>query len=148
MRHPGEPHVTPPLRAPLIAMAIVSLASAGVAQIAESEPMPAAKFNRQVAQAHARGETWAVSARSVALKFVGDGCCRSRVVQEGNAQGRSRTDLTITDQGAKDDSVCGYRFRVTLQMGSEGSWQIVDAGRSWNCWPGRGHQGFSTASCN
>lgn len=146
MRHPVG-SAAPPLRAPaLIVMAMISLASAGVAQIAQREPMPAGEFNRQVTEAHARGEAWAASARSVALKFVGDACCKSRAVRE--AQGWPRVEVTITDQGDEDDSVRGYQFRVALQKSSEGSWQIVEGGRSWNCWPGRGHQDFSTALCN
>jgi hypothetical protein len=145
MRHPAE-RVAPPLRVPAaIAIAMVSLASAGIGQIAQGEPMPAGEFNQQVAAAQARGEGWTASASSVALKLVGDGC-KSRLTSE--ARGRSRVEVTVTDQGAEDASIRGYRFPVALQKGPEGFCQIVEAGRVWNCWPGRGHQDFSTALCN
>jgi hypothetical protein len=135
------------LRVPaVIAMAMVGLAGAGAAQIAQSEPMPAAELNRHVAAAQARGEAWTARARFVALGLVGEGCCKSRAIRE--AQARLGAEVTITDQGAEDDSVRGYQFRVRLQRGREGIWQIVEAGRAWNCWPGRGHQDFSTALCN
>jgi hypothetical protein len=146
MRHPVECVALPLRVAAAIAIVMVSLTSAGVARIARTEPMPAAEFNRQVAAAQARGEAWTASARSVALKFVGVACCKSRAVRQ--AQERSRVEVMITDQGTDDDSVRGYQFRVVLQKGPDGSWRIMEAGRFWNCWPGRGHRNFSTALCN
>jgi hypothetical protein len=128
MRHPAE-RVAPPLRVPAaIAIAMVSLANAGIAQIAQGEPMPAGEFNRHLGAAQARRQGWTASARSVALKLVGDGCCKSHLIRE--APVRSRVEVTVTDQDAEDDSMRGYRFREALQKGPEGFWQIVEAGRA------------------
>lgn len=70
-----------------IAIAMVSLASAGIGQIAQGEPMPAGEFNQQVAAAPARGEGWTASASSLALKLVGDGC-KSRLISEARVRSR------------------------------------------------------------
>jgi len=97
------------------------LASAGLGRIAQGEAMPAGEFNQQVAAAQARGEGWTASASCVALKLVGDGY-KPRLISE--ARVRSRVEVTVTDQGAEDASIRGYRFRVALQKGPEGFWQI------------------------
>jgi len=60
--------------------------------------------------------------------------------------------VTIIQTGVLDDSIAGIRYRVELlptvesaQTGKE--WKIVWAGSQVKCYPGRGHQDWSTKEC-
>lgn len=130
-----------------VVLALSIAANLSLVAHAGDEPMPVAEFNRQTVDAHQHGESWTRSARSTASRFVGENCCKSTAIREDNI-GRIGKRVTITNQGAEDDSIRGYRFRVTLTKALKTPWQIDRAGRAWNCWPGRGHQYFSTARCN
>ena len=135
-------------------LASFSYTNVGTAKMAREEPMPVAQFNRQVADAHRHGDSWTLRARSVAIKFLGTTCCpgercdcQTRVVKERNTSGPASKMITITDQGIPDDSIRGYRYHISLTKLSRGFWQLSRALRSWNCWPGRGHQDFSIERC-
>jgi hypothetical protein len=55
--------------------------------------------------------------------------------------------VLIIDAGQGDDSIRGYRYTLQLQQQSAGQWQVVRAGKSWRCWPERGHQSYGSTPC-
>jgi hypothetical protein len=60
--------------------------------------------------------------------------------------------VIITQTGLLDDSIAGIRYRVELISTSESAqtgkeWKIVWAGWQVKCYPGRGHQDWSTKEC-
>jgi hypothetical protein len=59
----------------------------------------------------------------------------------------SRYQITVVTDGLPDDSVRGKRLDVSLERDSQSPWHITDAKVSWRCWPGRGHETFSTRPC-
>ncbi|NJL02213.1 MAG: hypothetical protein HC910_17215 [Spirulinaceae cyanobacterium SM2_1_0] len=77
----------------------------------------------------------------------------------GDSEGRRSESLEITYPepgqavvtveiiGLSDDSIAGSRYRVELQY-NDGSWQVVWVGTQTQCWPGRGHQNWSSALCS
>jgi hypothetical protein len=54
--------------------------------------------------------------------------------------------LLFTQLGLLDDSVRGMRHRLEFEP-EGGLWQLTWAGRQVTCWPGRGHQDWSTQPC-
>jgi hypothetical protein len=54
--------------------------------------------------------------------------------------------LLFTQLGLADDSLRGMRYRLEL-LRHGGQWQLTWAGRQVSCWPGRGHEDWSTAPC-
>jgi hypothetical protein len=55
--------------------------------------------------------------------------------------------IEVTSWGLPDDSVEAARFRVRLAEQADGTWRVTQATWSQKCWPGRGHQDFSTVPC-
>ncbi len=55
--------------------------------------------------------------------------------------------VLIIDGGQGDDSIRGYRYTLQLQQQSGGQWRVVRAGKSWRCWPERGHRSFGSMPC-
>lgn len=60
--------------------------------------------------------------------------------------------VIITQTGLLDDSIAGITYRVELISTSESAqtgkeWKIVWAGWQVKCYPGRGHQDWSTKEC-
>ena len=111
-------------------------------------PISIAVFNGQVAQAHRLGEAWTLSARSVALGFVGADCdCEERAVDEPPSDGRSPRTVVIIDRGLHDDSLAAFRFQIVLTMSPKGLWRVDRVDESWSCRSHRGHADFSIAWC-
>ena len=54
--------------------------------------------------------------------------------------------LLFTQMGLLDDSVRGMRHRLEFEP-QGGLWQLTWTGRQVTCWPGRGHQDWSTQPC-
>ena len=54
--------------------------------------------------------------------------------------------LLFTQLGLPDDSVRGMRHRLELEP-QAGLWTLTWAGRQATCWPGRGHEDWSTQPC-
>ena len=54
--------------------------------------------------------------------------------------------VLFTRRGLPDDSVRGLRYRLEFAP-QGGEWGLVWAGRQRICWPGRGHEDWSTAPC-
>ncbi len=106
-------------------------------------------FNRLTVAAGQKGESWTRSPLLVTLKFLGETCsCSSRRIDLKSTPERfADATVTMTDQGYLDDSVRGYQYHVVLAKLPGGPWQLRRATRAWNCWRGRGHEGFSTELC-
>ena len=131
----------------IVAAAILSILA--VAELTTDErAMPVAEFNRHIAEVLQAGENWMGSPRAVALSFVGEDCdCGKRTVANPAGGSASQTMVIVTDEGAHDDSIDTTRYRIFLSMSQAGYWKIDRASQSWSCWPGGGHQHFSTALC-
>ena len=57
-------------------------------------------------------------------------------------------DAVVLAQKLPDDSVRDLRFVLRLRLDREGNvWVLQSARWSQRCWPGRGHQSFSTQFC-
>ena len=54
--------------------------------------------------------------------------------------------VTLTYDGLRDDSIKAKRFRAIV-MYQNGEWVRGDVSWEQQCWPGRGHQDFSTELC-
>lgn len=63
------------------------------------------------------------------------------------ARDDSETWVLATEEGLMDDSVQGVRYRLRFVPTAENQWELVEAGRQQICWPGRGHQDWSTDFC-
>lgn len=68
--------------------------------------------------------------------------CNVNISQEGN-----QWIIAVTYDGLYDDSVKASRIQTTATH-KEGEWIKGDIIRSQQCWPGRGHQDFSSELCN
>ena len=129
-----------------------AVAWAAVTQAPErsgGQPMAIEPFNRLTVTAARKGESWTRSPLLVVLKFVGENCaCSSRQIELKSTPERfADAVVTVSDQGYLDDSVRGYSYQVVLAKQTGGHWQLTRATRAWNCWKGRGHEGFSTEPC-
>lgn len=60
--------------------------------------------------------------------------------------GQGYTAILIVDEVVGDDSVSGYRYQLGLKK-VDSKWIIVEAKKSWRCWPDRGHKHFSIQPC-
>lgn len=114
-----------------------------------SEPLPHDAFNETVAKAKAAGETWVSDPIMVVRRFADWGGERQGVwVVSGTGERPSRYEVVAIADGFLDDSVRGERLDVSLEMASDQSWRIAGARVSWRCWPGRGHETYSTDPCD
>lgn len=59
---------------------------------------------------------------------------------------RETAAIVHTVVGLADDSVGGIRHRIELKRTSN-KWEIVWVGRQHSCYPGRGHQNWSSSPC-
>ncbi len=74
------------------------------------------------------------------------GAATTSVVAEATAEGSGPTTVTVTLDGLPDDSVRAQRY--VLVLGPDGdNWKLTSAVTAQRCWPGRGHQTFSTEPC-
>lgn len=66
------------------------------------------------------------------------------------SQDRESGDYTASvtnSEVPESDSVSSYKYRFVFERNKNELWIITKAQESWACWPGRGHQDFSTESC-
>ena len=69
------------------------------------------------------------------------------VLTGGAVESPSQVIVTIDQSGVLDDSLAGIRHQFDIAQ-QNGQWQIQRAGRQVRCQQGRGHQGWSDASCS
>lgn len=85
-----------------------------------------------------------VTAVQLANDVLGPCECQTRSVtisQQGETW-----HINVTDDGLQDDSIKAYQTVAPVFL-QNGQWRMGDMTRTQQCWPGRGHQVFSTASC-
>jgi hypothetical protein len=117
-------------------------------QVDSSQQQEFSDFNRTIPQALAAGEAWPSDPVSLVHRFARWSSERLGVwVVNGTGERPSRYRIVVITDGLPDDSVRGKRLDVSLERGSETSWRITDAKASWRCWPGRGHEVFSSQPC-
>ena len=54
--------------------------------------------------------------------------------------------VTVTHDGLFDDSIAATRMRIIVKY-ENGQWVKGEISQTQRCWPGRGHQDFSTEFC-
>ncbi len=67
--------------------------------------------------------------------------CEIAVAVEG-----LRATVAITHDGFFDDSVKASRVEAVLEW-RDGAWAVASSASTHQCWPGRGHEDFSTELC-
>jgi hypothetical protein len=115
----------------------------GLTLLPSGEVTPLSSFNAFVATAR---PAWAADEVTTAVFFatgpVGDdGPQRVEIVPQADGA------IEVTSWGLPDDSVEAGRSRVRLAEEPDGTWRVTEARWSQKCWPGRGHQDFSTVPC-
>ena len=83
----------------------------------------------------------------VALKEIGVSSESRKVTIVREITNLNQAIVTITREGIQDDSIGGFRSRVTLQKDGNGDWIIKAIQRSQKCQPGRGSQTYGSSSC-
>ena len=117
----------------------------------KSQSLPVEEFNEKTAEAHKSGtEDWPMSCFQVALRFVGDPEeVRSRRIEISSMPERfETTEIIILEEGLMDDSLDGYRHRLSMKKTRDGFWRVEAAEQSWKCQSGRGHRSYSCEPCH
>lgn len=60
---------------------------------------------------------------------------------------QNRSEITMIHDKMQDDSQKALKIIMLAEKTSEG-WYIHEIKRNWQCWPGRGHEGWGTEFCN
>ena len=136
-----------PLRATVVRVALPNppFFTGGLTLLPSGEVTPLSSFNDFVATAK---PAWAAGEITTAVFFAtgpleGEEDMSQRVEITPQADG----SIEVTNWGLPDDSVEAGRFRVRLAEQPDGTWLVTQARWSQKCWPGRGHQDFSTVPC-
>jgi hypothetical protein len=106
---------------------------------------PLGAFNDFVAVAQPE---WAADKVTTAVYFAaGPLAAPEDAPQRVDILPQANGSIEVTSWGLPDDSVEAARFRVRLAEQPDGTWRVTQARWSQKCWPGRGHQDFSTVPC-
>ena len=99
------------------------IAGIEVQSVKSLDPSP---LNKEISQAHRRGEAWPKEAILVALKFVGEGLKgNSKIIDARTPPETQETaTITITESGYLDDAIRGERWRLWLIKKADGTWII------------------------
>jgi len=114
------------------------------------QPVDLKEHNQRIEKASAAGEDWVKQPMQIFARTTSEfSDMRSRTIEmiAPTADGSDSLTVTVTNDGYLDDSVRGEKFRYELKADDQGVWKFISAGKSWRCWPGRGHQDFSTTPC-
>ena len=109
-----------------------------------------AEYNSMIAKAAGQKEAWIRSVDQVVLKIAGgfsETMQRTITFKAPSADAMDQVRVTVEDEGLLDDSVRGERKVIDLQMDDTGIWKVTSYSRTWKCWEGRGHTGFSDEPC-
>ena len=82
----------------------------------------------------------------IARKHVGERDAK-RTTDEVEVRGASAS-VTITFHSLRDDSVRDEEHVVRLEQTDDNRWKPVSDVVRYRCWPGRGHQEFSSELCS
>jgi hypothetical protein len=147
------------LRVVAVALSVVALAAcggddeapAGEAWPGPPRPAPDGQvavdgFNDYAQSAQA---SWTRSALLSTAEFLRleDREGTTSVVLEQPAEGGSRTDVMVTEDGLLGDSIRATRYVLDFERQEDGRWRLLSARWSQRCWPNRGHQDFSPEPC-
>ncbi|MCI0388394.1 MAG: hypothetical protein MOB07_06465 [Acidobacteria bacterium] len=119
-------------------------------KVASYEKVNPDQFNQSVKDAARNQEPWAASAISVALKMAWNGDdAKSTIVEvvKKSAEDPNAITIIVTHDGLMDDSTRAVKYKLELQKGADGVWQVTKASRARSCRTGRGHANYSSALC-
>ncbi len=91
---------------------------------------------------------WTRSPAAIAATFLAlETDPRATTVRvEFSGEARDSALVTVRVDALADDSIRGYRYVLSLTPARE-KWRIRAARWTQRCWPGRGHQSFTTELC-
>ncbi len=98
-----------------------------------------------------KGESWVKSPMQVALRITGEFdemATREMKFEAATPESTNAITLTVINDGLLDDSVRGEKWIYELVKETNGVWKVSSIKRAWKCWPGRGHEDFSSESCS
>jgi len=117
--------------------------------VRSSRELETAWFNDHLESAAARGETWVLDAKEVALRFIDSPespylsvTCAGRPVE-----GPRRCEVTVVKGWLADDSVSAVWHRIDLEREGLSRWQLVGAQRAYLCQRGRQTQFYAADLC-
>jgi hypothetical protein len=116
----------------------------GLTLLPSGEVTPLSTFNDFVTTVQ---PAWAADEVTTAVFFATGGPVDPDVPQRVEIAPQADGTIEVTNRGLPDDSVEAGRFRVRLAEQADGTWRVTQARWSQKCWPGRGHQDFSTVPC-
>lgn len=64
-----------------------------------------------------------------------------------NQQENNKVELTLIETGLMDDSQSALMLIMNLEKYQD-TYKVVSIKETWKCWPGRGHENWSTEFCN
>ena len=95
-------------------------------------------------------DAWTRSPVATAATFLALGEQQSRATTvrvEFPGESRDQAAVSAEVDGVADDSIRGYRYVLRVVAATGGKWRIANARWTQRCWPGRGHQSFTTEPC-
>ena len=134
-----------PLRATVVRVALPNppFFPGGLTLLPSGAVTPLAAFNDFVATSK---PAWAADEVTTVV-FFATGPVDQDQSQRVEITPQADGSIEVTNWGLPDDSVEAGRFRVGLAEQPDGTWRVTQARWSQKCWPGRGHQDFSTVPC-
>jgi hypothetical protein len=113
------------------------------------EELDVTAFNRRIERAAEADSPWVRSPAFVAIQYTGDSCeCAKSSLEVQNEPERfDEAEVIVVHDGLMDDSIRGYRYRLAMKRDERGVWSLTSIRRAWRCWPGRGHEDYSTERC-
>jgi hypothetical protein len=136
-----------PLRATVVRVALPDPPAfpGGLTLLPSGAVTPLSAFNDFVSVAQ---PAWAAEEVTTAVYFAtGPLAAPEDAPQRVDIVPQADGTIEVTEWGLPDDSVEAGRFRVRLTEQPDGTWRVTQAQWSQKCWPGRGHQDFSTVPC-
>lgn len=116
----------------------------------DSVTVDTSDLNLLIVTAVNKGEVWVKSPMQVAARIAGEFAemrARKMYFDAPSGEGWEAFTLSVVNEGLMDDSVKSEKWVFELIRESTGVWKVSSAKKSWACWPGRGHEGFSAALC-
>lgn len=145
-----------PVLAAFVALAVLPLAACGGSGAEEEwagPPKPGDGGSLSVGPFNDYLEEYAeyagspVTAATEFLRLDRTGAATTSLVARREGEQASPARVTVTLDRLLDDSVRAQRYDLVLDLAGEDTWKLVSGVATQRCWPGRGHQTFSTDPC-